>query len=149
MAYILVADDEAPIRSLISEILESDGHEIAQVRDGEEALASIDARMPDLIVLDLAMPGMDGWHFLDELHRRELRARTRVVIVSGRFEIASVLADHRTSPGCFLTKPFEEEDLRRLVSETLEIDPGELYQLHAKPDTLARLVEKVDRVLHH
>lgn len=60
MAYILCVDDEPSISSLIRQILQFEGHEIAIAGDGFEALDSIAACEPDLIVLDRSMPGMDG-----------------------------------------------------------------------------------------
>lgn len=148
MAFILVVDDEPSIRALLTEILASEGHRIAEAHDGAEALAAVERAMPDLIVLDLAMPRVDGWRFLDELHQRGWRSQTRIIIVSGHYDRTAVAADHRSTPGCFLPKPFEPDALVRMVEDAMHYEPEELYARRARVDTLARLVTKLDRVLH-
>lgn len=147
MAHILVVDDDAPIRELITDILEAAGHTVESEADGAAGLEAVEQRSPDLIVLDLAMPGVDGWRFLDELHRRDLRRTTRVLIVSGEYDPTIVLADHRSTPGSFLAKPFDPDDLVRMVGDLLAFEATDLYDRRARPDTLARLVEKVDRTI--
>src|ERR1043166_4718756 len=74
MARILVVDDEPSIRMLIRTILQSEGHSITTASNGREALEMVIENVPDLIVLDLMMPEMDGWHLLEELHIRGLVA---------------------------------------------------------------------------
>jgi CheY-like chemotaxis protein len=147
LAQILVVDDDSSIRTLIAEILGNEGHAIAQAHDGAHALLRVEQALPDLIVLDLAMPHVDGWHFLDELHRRGLRSGTRVIIVSGYYDRAAVAADHRSTPGCFLPKPFAPDELVRMVNDALTYEPEELYALRARVGTLARLMSKMDGLL--
>jgi CheY-like chemotaxis protein len=147
VARILVVDDEAAIREVVSAILEAEGHEVRQARDGHDALTAMAAEMPEVIVLDLAMPGMDGWRFLEELHSRGLRRLTRVVIVSGRYDPSAVSPLQRARVGHFLPKPFEPESLVAMVDEALLVEPEQLYDTLEHSDDLARLIERVDRVL--
>ena len=147
MARILVVDDEAAIRAVIAAVLEEEGHDISHARDGAEALAAIQASMPDLIVLDLAMPGMDGWHLLEELHNRGLRKATRVVIVSAHYDPATAPLSQRRKVGHFLPKPFEPDALIAMVDEALAIESDNLYDQLDRSDGLARLLARVDEVM--
>ncbi len=81
---VLVVDDEAIIRSLVRESLDDNGIEVREAADGEEALAEIAARVPDVVVLDLIMPKLDGFQVLERL---QADARTRsvpVIVLTGR-----------------------------------------------------------------
>jgi len=147
MAHVLVVDDEPAVRETIAAVLETDGHEVQQARDGQEALEAVLERMPELILLDLAMPRMDGWRFLEELHERALRRKTRIIIVSGRYDPGSASAVQRSRVGTFLRKPFEPEWLLRMVDDALLEEPAELYEKRERSDNLVRLIERVDRVL--
>ena len=79
---ILVVDDDPDILEALSEILEAEGYEVDRARHGQEALARIDQRRPDLILLDLMMPVMDGWEFLRLQQRDPKIARVPVIILS-------------------------------------------------------------------
>jgi two-component system nitrogen regulation response regulator NtrX len=147
MAHILVVDDESAVRETIAAVLETEGHEVQQARDGQDALEVVLERMPELILLDLAMPRMDGWRFLEELHERELRRKTRVIIVSGRYDPSSATATQRSRVGTFLRKPFEPDSLLRMVEDALLEEPADLYEKRERSDNLVRLIERVDRAL--
>ena len=79
-ARVLVVDDERDVQALVSMVLERQGYEVELASDGREALAKIDARRPDLVVLDLMMPEIDGWGVLERL--RGHSAPPRVVLLS-------------------------------------------------------------------
>ncbi|HEX9775852.1 MAG TPA: response regulator [Actinomycetota bacterium] len=147
MAYILVVDDEQTVRELISATLDVDGHEIACARDGSEAVDVVLERLPDLIVLDIAMPRMDGWQFLDALHSRGLRHRTRVVLLSGRFDPSDVPPEEHGATSHFVRKPFEPEELRRLVRDALAEEPDTLAVRNDRREELVELLEMVDKTL--
>ena len=143
MARILVVDDDPSIRELTRTILSIEGHEITEAANGRQALDLIGMPNggPDLIVLDLAMPEMDGWHFLEELYVRGLRRSVRVVIVSANLD------NSRHENARTLPKPFEPGALVTLVSEALMQDPAEMYERRERSAELARLLARVDRVV--
>jgi CheY-like chemotaxis protein len=147
MARILVVDDEPSIRMLIRTILQSEGHSITTASNGREALEMVIENVPDLIVLDLMMPEMDGWHLLEELHIRGLRRHTRVVIVSGHYDPQGVSEDRRAHAHHFLPKPFDPSCLIELVNDALEREPAELYQGKDRTGNLKRLIERIDEVM--
>lgn len=145
MAHILVVDDELGIRHLIARILESEGHRVDLAGSGQEALDAIDCWMPDLIVLDLVMPEMDGWRFLEELYKRGVRRRTRVLIVSGYVQEAPPPEGqpaHRILP-----KPFDAADLIGLVDRALSEEPEDLFVRSERTRNLAQLISRVDEIL--
>lgn len=98
---ILVVDDERDVRSLVCHILTDQGYEVEQAVDGRDALAKIQASAPDLVVLDLMMPELDGWQVLREL--QTFANRPRVVVLSAFGDAKGV-----TEAGAvgFLPKPF-------------------------------------------
>lgn len=146
MAHILAVDDEPHIRELVSVILTAEGHSVELAADGFEALCAVERRLPDLIVLDLAMPEMNGWRFLEELYVRGLRRRTRIVILSGRADEYPG-EDVEGSPRHFLEKPFDAHNLVVMVADALERTPREIVALKDRRAELARLLQKMDRLM--
>jgi CheY-like chemotaxis protein len=135
MAYILVVDDDVGIRDVVSAILEIEGHEVRTAGNGLKALEELSAHVPDLVLLDLQMPEMDGWRLLDELYVRGLRDQTRIVLMSGAIDQAA-----RSRVRHVLPKPFEPEDLLAVVDEVMRWDPAELVEALDRTDALARLL---------
>ena len=122
---ILVVDDDPDILDALSEILEAEGYEVDRARHGQEALARVDRRRPDLILLDLMMPVMDGWEFAHALRRREDGAQIPVVVLSADRQ-AGAKARVVGARG-FLAKPFELNELLRVVGDSVAQPP----QAHA------------------
>jgi len=147
MSRILVVDDEPAIRQLIETILVDEGHSIDTAANGRQALEKVIVDVPDLIVLDLMMPEMDGWRFLEELHLRGIRKRTRVVIVSGHFDPRTASRGERRAARHFLSKPFEPEDLVGLVETILGRDAADLYEEHDRSVSLVRLLDRIEELI--
>ena len=116
---ILVADDNADILELVKAVLERSGYEVVAVSDGAQALASVDERKPDLAVLDITMPGINGLEVL-----RRLRADTRtsglpVVLLSAQVQEADVDRGFATGASAYLKKPFSPSELTERVADLL------------------------------
>ena len=116
MAEILIVDDDAHIREVVRFALEKAGHRVAECADGAAALASIDARRPDLVILDIIMPELDG---LDVC--RELRARSRVPILflSSRDDELDRIVGLEIGADDYVTKPFSPRELVARVKALL------------------------------
>jgi CheY-like chemotaxis protein len=117
---VLVADDEEDILTLVSTIVERAGHEVVSVRDGAQALAAIRERRPDLVVLDISMPEVDG---LEVLRRVRADGETRelpVLLLSARAQEADVRRGFDTGASAYVKKPFSPSELARRVDELLE-----------------------------
>lgn len=137
MAHILVVDDEWRLREMLRILLEDAGHRVTSAAEGHAALREIDDHgLPDLIMLDLAMPGMDGWKVLDELYRSGRREQTRVLVVTGMDEAPDA------SP-YVLRKPFDVETLITTVALTLAEPPEEAVARRTRLDGLTAVLRPV------
>jgi len=109
---ILVVDDDAGIRDALRMILEYEGYEVATASDGKSALESLDGSRPDAVLLDIKMPGLDGFEALDRIVARE--DPPPVLMISGHGDIATAVEATRRGAVDFLEKPPQRE--RILVS---------------------------------
>jgi CheY-like chemotaxis protein len=111
---VLVVDDDPDILEAICDVLENEGYRVARARHGEEALERVSERRPDLILLDLMMPVMDGLTFAHKLRDRRVEPEIPVVVVSadGNPQKAASIGARG-----FLAKPFDIEALLSHVSE--------------------------------
>jgi len=121
---ILVVDDDEPIRNLEANVFEDAGYEVVVAGDGLIALEKIAARRPDLVTLDLVMPGLDGWGVIERL--RHVADAPPIVVVSGREGELPYAAPSGTGSldrcvAAYVTKPFHVQDLlttcRRVLLE--------------------------------
>ena len=102
---ILVIDDEAAIRDSLRMTLEYEGYEFVGAATGQEGLALVEREAPDLVLLDVKMPGMDGLDVLDRLRSHERDAAGRVI--SGHGTISTAVEATRQGAFDFIEKPFE------------------------------------------
>lgn len=119
VARILVADDDEDIRDLVVTKLELGGYEVRSVRDGDAALEVIRSWAPDLAVLDLAMPGMDGLDVLREVRRDSEVSETRIVILTARATTSDSDLGLTAGADAYVFKPFSPADLLNRVEEIL------------------------------
>ncbi|CAN5185376.1 nitrogen assimilation response regulator NtrX [soil metagenome] len=119
-ADILVVDDEADIRDLVSGLLEDEGHAVRVASNAEEALAGIRARKPTLLVLDIWMQGggMDGLELLDMV--KALDADLPVVMISGHGNIETAVSALKRGAYDFIEKPFKSDRLVVVIERALE-----------------------------
>jgi CheY-like chemotaxis protein len=113
---ILVVEDDEAIRGLVSEVLRDDGYDVSEASNGIEALEAVSARRPDLIVLDLMMPVMDGWTFVEECRRSRRCEQVPIVVTSAAHDLPRT-AERLRSLGVrtCLAKPFDVDGLLALV----------------------------------
>ena len=116
MAEILVVEDDEAIRGLVTEVLRDDGYEVGQAANGLEALQYVDHHRPDLIVLDLMMPIMDGWAFVERCRRHPCCSDVPIVVTSASHDLPRT-AERLRSYGVrtCLAKPFDVDGLLALV----------------------------------
>lgn len=117
---MLVVDDEAVIRQLIVINLELDGFEVHQAVDGLDALVKARDLDPDVVTLDVMMPGLDGWDTARRLRADPATARARIVLISARTRPADVERGREAGADAYVTKPFDPDDVidavRRLAA---------------------------------
>jgi CheY-like chemotaxis protein len=116
---VLVADDEQDILALVTTILERAGYEVVAVRDGAEALAAVRDRSPDLAVLDISMPELDGLEVLRRLRADAETSELPVVLLSAQAQEADVARGFATGASAYVKKPFSPRDLTERVDELL------------------------------
>ena len=141
MASVLVVDDEPDIRYLNQLILEGDGHRVMTAADGTEALAAIQVEVPDVIILDVLMPGVDGWAVLEQLksHFDEEISSTRVLMMTALGTAQDRIRGGIEGAVRYLVKPVSPEQLCAEVRAVLEGGPERQQRLKAQTGALAEL----------
>jgi len=105
-ATVLVADDDADILRFVEINLRLEGFEVVTARDGPDALAKVVAVRPDLVLLDVQMPGIDGYTICARIRADASLAAVPVIIVTANYGSAEVEAARRAGADDFLVKPF-------------------------------------------
>ena len=119
---ILVVDDEPDILTYLGIVLEDQGATVLRASDGEEALELAIQQKPDLITLDLSMPGKDGGMVFEEIRNHPDLSATRVCIITGKPELRRLIYDRPVRPPeGYLDKPIDEEILLTNVRKILEV----------------------------
>ena len=116
---LLVVDDDPGLLLAVSETLRAEGFDVATARRGADALVLVAQSLPDLIISDIRMPGMDGYQLVKNLRSN---ARTRlvpIVFLTAKDETADRIQGFRTGVDAYLTKPFEAEELVAVVAGIL------------------------------
>jgi signal transduction histidine kinase len=119
---VLIVDDESNVRETLEELLLSEGYELASACDGAEALAKAQAFSPDLILLDVMMPGMDGFEVCRRLRAHPLQAEVPVVMITGLDDRNSRLQGIGSGADDFITKPFDDTELQARVRTILRLN---------------------------
>lgn len=118
---ILVVDDEQNIRSLVASYLTSDGFDVVEASNGEEAIAAVSRRKPDLVVMDIRMPGMDG---LEALTKIRAISDVWVILLTARAEETDRIIGLSVGADDYVTKPFSPRELVARVKAVLRRNRG-------------------------
>jgi PleD family two-component response regulator len=121
MSYLLYADDNADMRSMVRDLLEPRGHEVALAVDGHEALSIIRARAPDLLILDLAMPGMSGYDVCRAVKGDPVTSYIPVLMLTGLSRVDQKVAGFEAGADDYLSKPFDARELEARVGALLRL----------------------------
>ncbi len=116
---LLVVDDEPNLLLAVAACLRTAGYEIATARSGAEALRHIAKSVPDLIVSDIRMPGMDGYQLARNLRNSSRTSLVPIVFLTAKDETADRIEGFRTGVDAYLTKPFEPNELLAVISNIL------------------------------
>ena len=118
---ILIADDEAFMLRLLEMTLKKGGYEVVSCRDGREALALVTTAQPQLILLDVMMPGLDGLGALRQLKENPVTKNIPVVVLSAKGHALTKIEAETAGAAMFLTKPFSPNQLvgevKRILGE--------------------------------
>jgi two-component system alkaline phosphatase synthesis response regulator PhoP len=127
---VLVIDDEAPIRLLCRVNLEAEGMQVLEAADGPAGLDTARAQQPDVVLLDVMMPGLDGWRVAEELLDDPSTAAIPIVFLTARAELRDRARGIDLGGVDYITKPFNPVELAPMVDSLLgRVDAGERDEL--------------------
>jgi two-component system alkaline phosphatase synthesis response regulator PhoP/two-component system response regulator VicR len=130
---ILAVDDERHIVRLVQVNLERAGYQVVTAFDGKEALEKVKAENPDLVVLDVMMPYMDGFEVLQNLRKDPSTRELPVIMLTAKAQDADVFRGWQSGVDCYLTKPFNPMELivfvKRIFKSQEEDDGDNRYDL--------------------
>jgi len=129
MSNILIVDDHSPQRSLIRAIVKLDGHQVSEAGTGEEALVCIAITPYDLVILDLVMPGVDGYQVLEQLRLMPGRDETPVIVMSASDEEVDLLRAAGLGAIDHLSKPFGYDQMEKSIKRVLEATPEQIIEM--------------------
>ena len=117
---VLIVDDESMARTLLRLMLVRAGFNVSEAEDGYDALEKIRKNRPDIVLLDVMMPGMDGFAVCETLRSNPETLSLPIIMLSAKTDLDSINKGLRAGATVYLTKPISPEDLTRHVREVLE-----------------------------
>jgi DNA-binding response OmpR family regulator len=143
-ASILVTDDESAIRLMLRTALETDGYDVTEAANGREAVDAIATRRPDLMVLDLNMPILDGIAVLEQMKSMAAVARPRVIVLTAYGSIPTAVKATRLGAIDFLEKPITPNELRQTVRDVLdEPEPVYVSDAQIEASNYAKVLQRI------
>ena len=131
---LLVVDDEPNLLRAVAACLKAEAYEVSTARSGREALLQLAEAVPDLVVSDIRMPGVDGYQLARQLRGSPRTALVPIVFLTAKDETADRIEGFRAGIDAYLTKPFEPEELIAVVN-------GILSRVERTHSQIARLVD--------
>jgi DNA-binding response OmpR family regulator len=129
----LIVDDEAPIRLLCKVNLEAEGIEVLEAGDGVTGLEVARAEKPDAILLDVMMPGLDGWNVAEELLADESTSAIPIIFLTARADLRDRVRGMDAGGLDYITKPFNPLELATVVRQVVDaVERGEREQLRTE-----------------
>lgn len=146
MARIYIADDDADTCSVLSFSLAQRGHQVSSAHDGEAVVAAVSEEGPDLLVLDLIMPNVDGYRVLNDLEASGLRDGVKILVVTARNSEQDRVEVFEHGADGYLSKPFEPEEFLETVDDLLEASPEQLKRHREHERDQASLLAQLESV---
>jgi two-component system, OmpR family, response regulator VicR len=121
MTKIMVVDDEPDLLEVVRLILENDGYQVVTAGSGQEALDKLEKEMPDLILLDIIMPRMDGWEVFSRIKSNPRTANIPVIMLTAKDQrIDKLIGLHVVRVNDYITKPFGRAELLERIKRVLQ-----------------------------
>lgn len=146
MARILIAEDNAEIRMLVSSILVEEGHKVAVAQDGQQALEMVTDEPPDVLVLDIMMPQVDGYTVLKELKASGVREQMKILILTAKTSEADWVRGYKLGADSYLTKPFDTDELINAIHELLSATKEQLRARREAELDKAQLLSRLESI---
>jgi DNA-binding response OmpR family regulator len=119
MKRVVVVDDEPAVGAAVRDLLSTEGYDVETPGDAKSALPDLLRAAPDLVLLDVNMPGMSGWEFCSLLRRQSATRSVPVLFLTGRQDVRDRITAMQVGGSDYLAKPFGADDLRRKVRSLL------------------------------
>jgi two-component system phosphate regulon response regulator PhoB len=144
MTTVLIIDDEAPIRLLCRVNLEAEGMKVLEAADGEAGLETARAELPDVVLLDVMMPGRNGWEVAEELLADDATSNIPIIFLTARAEVRDRAKGIDIGGVDYVTKPFNPVELAPLVEDLVRrVGSGERDDL--RREKFAEVRDLLDR----
>jgi two-component system OmpR family response regulator len=144
MAEVLIVDDDPDIRGILVFTMEDAGFDVREAGNGAEALEELERRAPDCMVLDVMMPGIDGFGVLRSKRQLGLAAETRVLMLTAKTSERDFVRGWELGADEYLTKPFDPDELVERVRELLRAKPAALQERRENELQKAELLERLE-----
>ena len=146
MARILIADDDADIRQLVIYSLADEGHEVSVAKDGKETIDHFATGSPDLLILDIMMPEMDGYDVLRALDEQDARGATKILVLTAKGSEHDWKLGYDLGADRYMTKPFDPEELVATANELLSASQEELDARREQEQDRANLLSQLESI---
>jgi DNA-binding response OmpR family regulator len=144
---VLVVDDEPDICSVLALALDADGFEVSKAGDARTALAELEMAPPDVVILDIMMPGMDGFELLGQVRQRHLAPATRFIVVTCRTSERDHLRGWELGADDYLTKPIDPAGLGTRVRKILASSEEDLAARRTDELAKAALLDRLEAAM--
>lgn len=146
MARILVAEDNAEIRALVSSILSEGGHKVSVAQNGRQALDLMAGESPDLLVLDIMMPQVDGYTVLKELKASGHRDNMKILVLTAKTSESDWVRGYKLGADAYITKPFDIDELTNQIEELLSMTKDQLRARREQELDKAQLLSRLESI---
>jgi DNA-binding response OmpR family regulator len=144
MARILVVDDNGDIRELIGTVLSTTEHELSYAEDGEKGLELIKKTSPDLVILDVMMPKMDGYMVLKQMRVAGLRDSTKVLMISAKGSESEWVRGYKLGADAYITKPFDPDELQHAIEDLFAMTKDGLRERREQELHRAQMLSRLE-----
>lgn len=146
MARILIAEDNAEIRTLVSSILVEEGHKVGVAQNGQQALDMMLDDPPDVLVLDIMMPQMDGYTVLKELKTSGIKETMKILILTAKTSESDWVRGYKLGADSYLTKPFDTDELINGIEDLLSSTKEQLRVRREAELDKAQLLSRLESI---
>ena len=146
MARILIAEDNAEIRALVSSILVEEGHKVSVAQNGQQGLDMLVEDPPDILVLDIMMPQMDGYTVLKELKSAGGKDQMKILILTAKTSESDWVRGYKLGADAYLTKPFDTDELINGIEDLLSSTKEQLRVRREAELDKAQLLSRLESI---
>lgn len=146
MSRILITDDSADMRQLLSALLAEEGHRVTVAPNGTKAVEAMRADPPDLLILDLMMPKLDGYGVLKEMDTHGLLSQVKILILTAKTAESDWVRGYKMGADMYVTKPFENEELLQQIEVLMTTSKEVLREATKQELDKAKLLSRLESI---